>query len=105
MERIGVYRPEDADSGSSGLIEFRERLGNTLHSVLLDPDGRSPEGEFVVPEGAYFVLGDNRDHSNDSRSWGYVPRARLVGEAEFIWMHWDWTGSGVDWSRIGNTIE
>lgn len=102
VERLGPY----AVPGNDGerLIEFRERLGAKTHSMLLDPDGRSLEGEFVVPPEQYFVLGDNRDHSNDSRRWGYVPAANLVGEAEMIWMHWDWSGGGPDWSRIGTTI-
>jgi len=105
LEREGTYlrpgdRPEDGR-----LLEFRERLGETVHSILLDPNHRSPEGEFVVPEDHYFVLGDNRDHSNDSRVWGYVPARNLVGRAQMIWMHWDWDGGGADWSRIGNTIQ
>lgn len=105
LERVGPYQPAGAGPESERLIEFREKIAGNAHSILLDPNGSSPEGEFVVPEGEYFVLGDNRDHSNDSRSWGYVPRANLVGEAEFIWMHWDWGGDGVDWSRIGNGID
>ncbi len=103
IERVGTYRPP----GSAGerLIEFRERLGGQMHPLVLDPDGNSPEGEFVVPDGQFFVLGDNRDHSNDSRRWGYVPAHNLVGKAEMIWMHWDWTGGGFGWDRIGQFVE
>jgi signal peptidase I len=51
-------------------------------------------------------MGDNRDHSNDSRMWGFVPEDNLVGKAVLIWMHWDWRsgGSGLDLSRIGQEI-
>ncbi|MDZ7749511.1 MAG: signal peptidase I [Halofilum sp. (in: g-proteobacteria)] len=105
LERLGPYVPPGAGPGAEPLVEFREQLGEMTHAMLLDPGGRSLEGEFVVPESRYFVLGDNRDHSNDSRRWGYVPAANLVGEAEMIWMHWDWNGGGVGWSRIGNTIQ
>jgi signal peptidase I len=105
VERVGPYRPPGADGQGKPLLEFRETLGVDPHRFLLDPNGRSPEGEFVVPEGQYFVMGDNRDHSNDSRRWGYVPGDNLVGQAEFIWMHWDWHNHAVGWSRIGDAID
>ena len=56
-----------------------------------------------MPPDNYFVLGDNRDNSRDSRFWGFVPDENLIGRAFTIWMNWDW-GHGLDWSRIGMSI-
>jgi signal peptidase I len=96
--------PSPSRTGMGYLQELVEHLPGAEHHIFLDSNRGSADVEYQVPEGHYFVMGDNRDDSRDSRVWGYMPEKNLVGKAFFIWMHWDIGGDGLDFSRIGERI-
>jgi signal peptidase I len=62
---------------------------------------RAPEGDWQIPQDSYFVIGDNREDSLDSRFWGVVPESHVAGKAVVIWMHWKSLLSLPDFSRNG----
>ncbi|MDP3010843.1 MAG: signal peptidase I [Methylococcales bacterium] len=102
---FGFYQGIGQGVDMTGAEQLLENLTGVEHNILIRHGVSSAEGSYVVPEGQYFVMGDNRDNSNDGRYWGFVPEENLVGKAFFIWMSWDWQDKGVGLSRIGTVLK
>jgi len=110
--------------GVDKLTRYNSAMPNKSHDILVDnqvlprtaqyfKQQGTQRDEFFVPEGHYFVMGDNRDNSLDGRFWGFVPEENLVGEAIFIWMSFDfdrdessflprWIPTSVRFNRLGS---
>lgn len=80
-----------------------EQLGDKLHRMQKcnQPGATGINGFWEVPQGHYFMVGDNRDNSSDSRVWGFVPEENIVGKAFAVWMHWRSFNSLPNFSSFG----
>ena len=102
IKKIGPYSAVDSGKPMNNYQLVQELLDSMPHEMLLNPNGQSKEiPEITIPDGHYFVMGDNRSHSSDSRFWGFVPEDYSIGRAIGIWMHWDWNYNTMQFSRIG----
>lgn len=106
-EELGRYTSQDVKCATPrrDAVRYSETLGSVTHDILIHESSGSRDGQWVVPDGHYFVMGDNRDRSNDSREWGFVPEENLMGRAVGIWLNFDMNKGCGDLSRVGDGIE
>ena len=94
------------EAGTDLKVEVKEEdLFGVKHKIYQNSEQRSEDfTDITVPEGMYFAMGDNRDDSQDSRYWGFVPDANIVGKAVLVWMSWDATDYKIRWQRLFTLI-
>ena len=102
---IGQGMDEEPGRPAMPMILKEENLAGIKHKIYVSAEGgEEMDIDLVVPKGSYFMMGDNRDDSSDSRVWGVVPEENLIGEAGLVILSWD---SNKDWlhklrfARIG----
>ncbi len=101
--------PEDAtvEAGQSWgkPMLYDEQLGTVQHAIQYFHDQKDENfGPKTVPQDSVFVMGDNRDNSQDSRFWGFVKENKILGRALIIYWSWDGDDRWVRWERIGTLI-
>jgi len=101
---VGDYTYTESGDHIIFARRLQEQMDGGQHDILVSEGAGAGLLEFAVPAGHYFVMGDNRDRSNDSRYWGTVPEANVVGHAFLIWFSWDMIKGGVAWNRLGKAI-
>lgn len=114
---LGYSTDSDSPGGPSWRVKvMEENLNGVKHKIYVCPDDSAncPNPavhnfyNLVVPKGEYFMIGDNRDNSDDSRDWGFVPFKDFIGRARYVWLSWNKGAKSIfkkiRWDRFGEKL-
>ncbi|WP_338521539.1 signal peptidase I [Candidatus Legionella polyplacis] len=100
-----VFLRYEIDESSNSIVKrCQEMLDSKIYDIYLRPDIENQDFKIVIPKDYYFVMGDNRDNSFDSRFWGLVNDKYLIGKVMFVWISFYEKYIGIRWNRIGKII-
>jgi signal peptidase I len=101
---LGPATDYDQDGNPIAVEKYEETFNGIKHNIYINLAIPAKDFTVIVPQDSYFMMGDNRDDSLDSRYWGFMPEQNLIGKAFLIWFSWGGSENGVRFHRIGKLI-
>ena len=105
LKKVGLTLGKFAPLHKGHQYLFETALSEINHLIIVNQDVPAQDfKDLIVPKDKYFMMGDNRDDSDDSRGWGFAPIQNFIGQAHFVWFNVTFFPFHVDLNRIGNTF-
>ena len=104
-QKFEKYSTDEEDNeGPWDVVQKQENLFGVEHRIYQIPGKGNDDYDVVVPQGKYFMMGDNRDASADSRYWGFLPEENIIGKATHVLFSYDTPSHPIRWERVGEKV-